>query len=442
MKLKPKRRLAAWLLPLQIFCAIVCVETWPSAFAAELREIKLPPEPSPGNVVAIMGGRLIDGLGGNPIEDSVVVIRGSRIISAGPRIQIAVPEDAEKVIATGLSVLPGLIDSHFHSKNDVVRPVEYQLKHGITTFRDPGHPFRFYDAVRAAEKTMPRIFLCGGHLDAHPPAWPDQAEVIASADDARRAVNAHVDAGATAIKIYMRLPIEHIAAACDAAAAHGVAATAHLELVDADDAIRAGVRGIEHITSFGTALAEPDVAAQFKAAVAADSAARHQLRHRLWSTVDLDTSPRVKPLVDLVVRERVFVSPTLAVFEKRVGEKGASESDAAGFANMLRFAGVCHRAGARMVVGSHTSAPHAETGRAFQREMELLVEAGLSPMEAIVAATIHNAQFFGIHDRLGSIEPGKLADLILVEGDPTGDVRTLKNVRRIMLNGIWQMEPK
>jgi imidazolonepropionase-like amidohydrolase len=289
---------------------------------------------------------------------------------------------------------------------------------------------------------MPRIFLCGGHLDAHPPAWPDQAVVIANVDDARRAVSAHVDAGATAIKIYMRLPVEHIAAACETAAARGVVVTAHLELVDADDAIRAGVRGIEHITSFGTALAEPDASAQFKAAVGADSTARHELRHRLWSTIDLDASPRVKPLVDLVVRERVFVSPTLAVFEKRAGEKGASESDAAGFANMLKFTGLCHRAGARMVVGSHTSAPHAEVGRAFQREMELLVEAGLSPMEAIAAATTHNAQFFGIHERLGSIEPGKLADLILVEGDPSLDIHTIKNVRRVMLNGNWQPEPK
>jgi imidazolonepropionase-like amidohydrolase len=419
-----------------VFLALVY---WP-ADAADLREIKAPPEAPPDSVLAIVGARLIDGRGGKPVENAVVVVRGTKIVDVGPLDRVNIPGEAKRLDANGLSVLPGLIDSHFHSQHDVIRPVEFELKHGITTFRDPGHPFRFYNEARAVEATMPRIFLCGGHLDADPPAWPDQAVVITDADHARRAVNDHVDAGASAIKVYMRLPVEHIAAACEAAEKRGVLVTAHLELVDADDAIRAGLRGIEHVTSFGTALAEPAVAAEFKARVGADSGARHQLRHWLWSSLDLDASPRVKPMLDLVVEKRVFVSPTLAVFEKRRGAKGASDADAAGFANMLKFVGLCHRAGAKVVVGSHTSAPHAETGRAYQRELELLVEAGLSPLEAITAGTLHNAQFFGIDGRLGSIEPGKLADLVLVEGDPSRDIGAMKEVRRVMLNGVWQGE--
>ena len=289
---------------------------------------------------------------------------------------------------------------------------------------------------------MPRIFLCGAHLDAHPPAYPDQAIVITGAEHAIRTVNEHVAAGASAIQIYMRLPLEHIAATCQAATRQDVLVTAHLELVDADAAIRAGVRGIEHVTSFGTALAEPEAAAKFKAAVGENSAARHQLRHWLWSTIDLDKSPRVRPLLDLIVRERVFVSPTLAVFEKQAGDKGAAESDVAGFVNMRKFAGLCHQAGAKVVVGSHTSAPHAETGRAYQRELELLVASGMSPLEAITAATLSGAQFLGIDDQLGTIEPDKLADLILIEGRPARDIGAIKNVRRAMLNGLWQSEPK
>jgi imidazolonepropionase-like amidohydrolase len=431
-------RAYAVLLRCFLIVAISVAEYCAPACAAGLQEIKFPPEPAPTNVTAIVGARLIDGRGGDPIENAVVIVRGPRIVAAGARGQVEIPAEARRLDADGMSVLPGLIDSHFHSKNDVIRPVTYQLQHGITTFRDPGHPFRFYDAARAAETTMPRIFLCGAHLDAHPPAYPDQAIVIIDADHAVRTVNGHVDAGASAIKIYMRLPLEHITAACEAAGKRGVSVTAHLELVDADAAIRAGVRGIEHVTSFGTALAEPEPTAKFKAAVGADSAARHQLRHWLWSTIDLDHSPRVKPLVNLVVQERVFVSPTLAVFEKRIGDKGVSEPDVAGFANMLKFVGLCHQAGAKVVVGSHTSAPHAEVGRAYQRELELLVEAGFSPLKAITAGTLHNAQFFGAEDRLGSIEPGKLADLILIEGDPSRDISAMKNVRHVMLNGLWQ----
>jgi imidazolonepropionase-like amidohydrolase len=285
---------------------------------------------------------------------------------------------------------------------------------------------------------MPRVFLSGAHLDAAPPAWPDQAVVISDANHARRTVNEHVDQGASAIKIYMRLPSEHIAAACETAAARRVPVTAHLELVDADVAIRAGVRGIEHVTSFGTALANADNATRFRDLVGADSAARSELRHWLWSTIDLDRSPRVQPLLNLIVERQVFVSPTLAVFEKRTGDKGASASDVTGFATMLRFVGLCHKAGAVVVVGSHTQAPHAERGRAYQRELELLVEAGLTPMQAIVAGTWHNARFFGAAERLGTIEAGKLADLILIDGDPSGDIRAMRHVQRVMLNGVWQ----
>ena len=81
--------------------------------------------------------------------------------------------------------------------------------------------------------------------------------------------------------------------------------------------------------------------------------------------------------------------------------------------------------------------PHAERGWAYQREMELLVEAGLTPMEAIVAGTMENARFFRVTERLGSVERGKLADLLLVEGDPSQDIRAMRRVRRVMLNGRW-----
>ena len=104
---------------------------------------------------------------------------------------------------------------------------------------------------------------------------------------------------------------------------------------------------------------------------------------------------------------------------------------------MLKFVGMAKRAGARVVVGSHSSVPHAERGWAYQREMELLVESGMTPMEAIVAATMENARFFRIDDRLGSVEAGKLADLILVEGDPLKELGALRRIRRVMLNGKW-----
>ncbi|QDT07072.1 imidazolonepropionase [Rubripirellula lacrimiformis] len=387
--------------------------------------------------VVITHARLIDGNGGPPIENACVVVSGDKIVFAGAQTEATIPDDAITFDAGGKSLLPGLFDSHFHSRDSADRPIQYELNNGITSFRDPGHPFKFYDWLDRNSLTIPRVFLCGGHLDAVPPAWPKQAVVIESAQHAAAAVDAHVARGASAIKIYMRLPVEHIAAACEAADRHGIPVTAHLELIRADAAINAGVDGIEHVTSFGTALADPKQAGIFEEVVGNDSNARREWRPRLWSNIELENNPRLKPLLDQLLHQGTFVSPTLAIFESRTGQKNATSVTALAFANMLRFTELCHQHGVKIVVGSHTAAPFAEQGKAYLREVELLVEAGMSPLEVITAATKTNSEFFGVQDRLGTIQPGKLADLILVDGFPDKTVQDLDNVSRVMLGGNW-----
>jgi imidazolonepropionase-like amidohydrolase len=90
-----------------------------------------------------------------------------------------------------------------------------------------------------------------------------------------------------------------------------------------------------------------------------------------------------------------------------------------------------------VVVGSHSNVPYAETGWAYAREMELMAESGMTPMEVLTGATLDNAKFFRAADRIGSVEPGKLADLVLVEGDPLREIGSMRRVRRVMLNGKW-----
>lgn len=411
--------------------------TFASGWAAGLREVNPPESPGTASVTALIGARLIDGNGGPPIDNSVVIIKGDRILFAGGRSLADIPAEAKRADVSGLAILPGLFDSHFHSVNDLDRPVEYLLKRGVTSLRDPGHPFRFYQAVIQTDLTMPRVFLCGAHLDSYPPVWPQQAVLVKDAAHARQTVIRHVSRGASAIKIYFRLPLKFHRTVCDTAAERGVLVTAHLELVDATDAIRAGVRGIEHVTSFGTSLAAPEAAEEFRRRVRSDPNARKKLRHQLWAGIDLQDSNRVGPLLELIVEKDVFVSPTLGIFEKRLGSPGNTESDVRAFANMLKFVGMCHAVGAKIVVGSHTHASFAKRGTAYQHEMELLVKAGMSPMEVLTAATMNNARFFGTEDRLGSIEAGKLADLVLVAGNPTKDISAMRNVRHVMLNGTW-----
>lgn len=412
----------------------------PRAFAG-LREINPPPPPADHAITAILGALLIDGRGGPPVADSAVIVAGDKILAAGPRASVTVPAGAKVITATGLALLPGLIDAHLHIGTG---PMMYNIPklyvaHGVTTARDPGRPISVYTPIRKITP-MPRLFLTGPHLDEEPPAWPTDALVIENPAAARAAVRRLVGQGASAIKVYYRLSLDSIRATCETAHELNVPVTAHLELLDADRAIAAGLDGIEHITSLGTCLAEPDAAERFRAAVRNDNAARRKERYRLWADLDLDRSPRVRPLLDTLVRRAVVVSPTLTDFERRKDGVKSDALEVRGFEHMLKFTGLCHAAGVTIVVGSHTWGRYTEVGWAFQREMELLVESGLSPAAAIQAATLHGARFLGCADRLGSIEPGKLADLLLVAGNPLADIRALYQVKRVMLNGAWVAE--
>ena len=406
------------------------------AIAAGKREVNTILANPARDPVALVGARLIDGRGGKPIDDSVVLVRGDRIAAVGPRDKVSIPANATRVDVAGLTVLPGLVDAHLHTKVPATTARMFLLN-GVTAFRDPGHPFQYYDSVGTASVALPRIFLTGSHLDAYPPAWPDQARLVADAADARRAVHEHLDRGASAIKIYFRLPLEHIQAVCDAARERDVVVTAHLELVDAVAAIEAGVQGIEHITSFGLNLASREAAERFRATVSADPKARTLERFKLWENIDLDDVSKTKPLLELLVRKRTVITPTLGIFEWRPGGKNGTETHIRAFKNILRFVGMCHRAGVPFAVGSHTSVPHAKSGWAYQRELELFVEAGFSPLAALQSATLGTARFLGAEDRLGTVESNKAADLVLVAGNPAVDIRAMYDIKGVMLNGTW-----
>lgn len=405
------------------------------ALARAVREVNQVTAPPTAATTAIIGATLIDGRGGAPLTNAVVLVRGAKIVAAGARGAVVVPPGAEVIEAKGLTVLPGLIDAHFHLDGDDGLPTLF-LKHGVTAVRDPGQWIEAYDGVRQSGQALPRLFLAGPHLDTWPPAYPADSIIVRDAAETRLAVNRFIDQGASVIKVYFRLPLELIRVAVETAHRRGVPVTAHLEIVDAADALRAGVDGIEHITSFGTTLLPLRAAEGYRQAVLADNNARREGRYKTWSEVNL-SHPRVSALLELITQRGSFLSPTLAVFERRAGDKDATEMHARAFGQMLKFVGLAKRQGARIVVGSHSSVPYAERGWAYQREMELLVESGLTPLAAITAATLENARFFRVADRLGSIEAGKLADLVLVAGDPSKDITAMRGVRGVMLNGHW-----
>ncbi len=403
---------------------------------SSLREVNKVAQASASSVIAIVGAGLIDGRGGPVVADSVVVVRGDRIVAVGKQGAVKIPPGAEVIDAKGLTLLPGLIDAHFHIDGDDPLPALY-LSHGVTSLRDPGQWIEAYDAARKAAAPVPRLFLCGPHLDSPPAAYPADSFIVRDAEETRLAVNRFVDDGASAIKVYYRLPLTLVKVAIETAHARGVPVMGHLEIVDARDAIRAGIDGIEHATSFGTALLPLRDAEKYRQSVLADNNARREGRYQVWNSINLNT-PQAASLFKLIVDHHVVVSPTLAVFERQRGDKDTKDLHVHAFKQMEAFVGLAKKAGAKIVVGSHSDVPHAKRGWAYQRELELLVESGLTPMEALVAGTMENARYFHIADRLGSVEAGKLADLVLVEGDPSKDISNMRRIKRVMLNGIWQ----
>lgn len=404
-----------------------------------IQEINHKEIPVGKKIIAITGALVIDGNGGQPIADGCVIVQGGKITSVGKNGAVSIPEGAEIVDAKGMSLLPGFIDSHFHLDGEKGLPSLF-LQHGVTSVRDPGAWIEAYDGERKSGRPVPRLFLADAHLDMFPVAYPKDAYVVRDALEAVNQVNKMADRGASVIKVYFRIPPGIMQEICSAAHKRGLPVTAHLEITEAMEAIEAGLDGIEHITSFGLSLQPQIEGEKYRQLVLGDNNARKQGRYAVWKKLDVD-GWRSDTLINFLVKKGTFVSPTLGAFEYQIpDEKSVEEIDSArlmGFNNMKALTGKMKKRGVRIVLGSHSMIAYAETGWAFQREMELFVESGMSPSDAIVAATMENARNFRIDDRLGSIEKGKIADLILVRGNPLQDVKNTRNVAKVMLNGVW-----
>jgi len=403
----------------------------PRTVIHELNENELP---AGEKVIALVGAQLIDGNGGEPISSSCIIVRNYKIEFAGRKDEVSIPSEAEVIDVNGMTILPGLFDAHYHNEGSHDMPTIY-LRRGITSVRDPGEWIEMYDSVRISGLPMPRLFLTGPHLNTFPPAYPEDAIIVQDAEEGRLAVERLANDGATAIKVYFGLPLGTIKEVCSVAHKYGLPVTAHLEITNAWDAINAGLDGIEHVTSFGPILIPPMEAEQYKLQVLADNDARKRGRYEVWNHIDVNTNKVVDSLFRFLAEKKIFLSPTLAAFEKRPDHGDNVEVNA--FKNMLTFIGRAKKAGVQIVVGSHTYVTYADYGYAYFREMELLHEAGLSPMEVIIAGTMENARYFRVDERLGSLEKGKLADIVVVEGDPLKDIKVMRNVKRVMINGAW-----
>ena len=449
----------------------------------------------PQMTIAITDVTLIDATGAPPRPKTTVVIEGDRIAEIRDSDAGANPSGVSVVDGTGRYLIPGLWDAHVHTFVFPWQP-DHQLPlfiaNGVTGIRDmggafpasasdemgAGFPMSAVDAIRAAigarERVGPHI-VAGVMVDGRTPVWP-VALPVGTADEGRQVVATIAEAGADFVKVYTLLPREAFLAIAEAANQRDFPFAGHVPIaVTAGEASDAGQRTIEH---FSDSLlpycltAEDEILTELRAAAAgpdpvqAYAAAFFGMLPRFLETFD---PGKVEALATRFVANQTWFTPTLIL-----GQNAALVGDPAQTADpRLRFMpsevvatwnpqGDVHpaprrrktaamtrqlmdtgaaitetmqRTGVPLMAGTDVGLPHLFPGFSLHDELALLVESGLTPLEALQAATRNTAQAVGLGDELGTVEVGKLADLVLLDADPLAAITSTTRIAAVVANG-------
>ena len=416
-------------------------------------------------LIALVGGTVITGDGGAPLADAVVLIKNNRIVEVGSRTETEVPKQATVVDATGKFILPGLIDIHVHYHHWMG---ELFLVHGVTTIKDMGNDVEWISRICAdieqGKVRGPRIFYVGNALDATPPAMEHHVG-LESFEMARRAVRLLHSRGASAIKVREKITPELLQVIIEEAHDLGIPVTGHLMRTDAREAALAGIDGLEHGTGIVQAIANRP-----RQSNAGENAVQTFINDfKAYSHVE---STKISELTEFLAKHRVALIPTLADLSRLLLEHGddfanvdseyannpsltyvpevvrnmwatasffrASYSNGleqanAGYKKQQKLLLQHYRAGGKVLAGTDTffSVP----GLTLQRELIVLVEAGFSPLEAITMATGDSAEFLGRGRELGTVAPGKLADVVILGANPLEDIHNIRSVELVIKDG-------
>ena len=409
--------------------------------------------------LAIVGATLIDGTGAAPLTDSAVLIQNGRIKAVGPRSKVRIPKGANVVDAKGKFLLPGLWDMHAHFEQVEWGPI--YLAAGVTTVRDCGNEFEFITAVRDAiaqgRGLGPRLLLAGivdgtglVNIGTVRVDTPEQAKAW---------VDRYHEAGFQQIKIYSSVKLEEVKAVAEEAHRFGMTVTGHVpEGLNAYQVVEAGQDQINHLHYIVDIMRTTLPAAASRAE-----------RRSADANLDLE-SPEAKKALTFLKEHHTVVDPTIALYElfgattanppasfepginqlpselaqplTDVGPPNEnSELGRRIFQKDVQVVGALHKVGIPIVAGTDQAVP----GHSLHREMELYVEAGFTPLEAIQAATIVPARVMGLEKELGTVEKGKRGDLILLTADPLQDIHNSRRVEYVITNGtmyhtaeLWQ----
>ena len=410
----------------------------------------------PDHPVAVEHVRLFDSEQAITREDQTVVIQGERITMAGPSTAVHVPKDAEIVDGTGKTIVPGLFDMHAHAQaGDGI----LNIASGVTTVRDMGNDIdelrHLQDQWETGSAIGPRVWK-SGFIDGHGPYQAPTGLYAETAEEAQAAVNRYADLGYVQIKVYSSLKPEFVPAIVKTAHARGLRVSGHIPNgMIASQFVEAGADEIQHI-NFIFLNFIPDKVKDTR------TPERFTAVGAYAAKLDLQ-SRQVNDFIALLLEHHTTVDVTLATFEGMFrGRPGKVSPDFAPVLNrlpaqvqrfaytgglpvteendqlyndsyqaMLRMTKRMYDAGIPLLAGTDATA-----GIMLHRELELEVEAGIPPAKALQIATFNAARLLQQEKDLGSIMPGKRADLVVVEGNPAEHISDIRRCRLVMKNGV------
>ena len=444
-----------------LLCAIAAAATLAAGSKAPLAQAP--------KRLALVGGMLLTGYEVPPVHHAAILIEGDRIVAAGPASEVKIPADATVVDTSGRTMLPGLIETHAHlvtlghgdyarwfpwinahgGTQMLTRVMEIAAKQllmaGVTTSIDLGAPLKeslsIRDRINRGEVIGTRVFVSGPWIARIAgPVAPDSMQAgfgglnISSADEAGRETERLAAAGVDHIKAHAGLTRDDYKAIVDAAHAHGLKVYAHVYAeTDVRNALETGVDVLTHAGSAGTA--PPYSPELVRDIVNAGRPVVVTAAHRSWLYPDTAAfperlqDPELKTLfpadVYAEIQESLKNWPALGYFARTDREMLYRERGVKQFIE----------SGAVMGMGADSGTPMNFHSEALWREIKVHVDMGMTPQRAIAAATRVNAQIIGKARELGTIEPGKLADVIVVNGNPLFDIVVLSHVDVVVKGG-------
>jgi hypothetical protein len=427
----------------------------------------------PAPPLAITHVTVIDGTGAAAQPDMTVVVTGDRITALGKAGKVPVPDGAMVVDATGKFLIPGLWDMHTHLVGKEV--LALYVANGVTGVREmanyPTLVFPVRDAIAKGSLLGPRMVAAGKIVDGPNPVWPFSI-AVATEKEGREAVETQKASGADFIKVYSLLPRDAFFAIAAEAKKQGMVFAGHVPLsVTAAEASDAGQKSIEHLTGVLTACSsKQDELRKERAEVRdkqGDAAARALGFRAQVKSLDTYDEKIAAALFARFVRNGTYHAPTLTVlravafrddkeftndprlqyvspfvksflYPKEPG--GTAEEFAVRrrlFKKYLDLVGGLHRAKVEILAGTDAPNPYTYPGFSLHDELELLVQAGLSPLEALKCATRNPARYLDRLKDVGTVEQGKLADLVLLDADPLADIKNTRKIAAVVVNGTW-----